>query len=136
MVDKDGNVISQQIDSGSTTPTGAVTTTTQALTTSPATTTSAATVAATQPVTTSMPTISSGSILNSISNIFGSEQAMPTTTFPAMSSTLPGVTLAQTLDSNYSGSQFCASSDLNTPFREYNSGRVQGRNESNFPNVL
>ena len=145
MVDKDGNVISQQIDSGSTTPTGAVTTTTQALTTTTAATTtvpattSAATIAAalspSQPATTNTTAIG-GNILNSISNIFGSEQAMPTTTFPAMSSTLPGVTLAQTLDSNYSGSQFCASSDLNTPFREYNSGRVQGRNESNFPNVL
>ena len=145
MVDKNGNVISQQIDSGSTTPTGAVTTTTQALTTSPATTTvpattPAATLAATlaalsptQPVPTNN---LGGNLFSRVSNIFGSEQAMPTTTFPAMSSTSPGVTLAQTLDSNYSGSQFCASSDLNTPFREYNSDRVRGRNESNFPNVL
>jgi hypothetical protein len=136
MVDKNGNVISQQIDSGSTTPTGAITTTTQALTTTtPATTTNPAT---TNPATTQPATIATlgGSIFNSINNIFSSAQAMPSTTFPAMSTLLPGIPLAQTLDSNRPGSQFCASSDLNTPFREYNSDRVRGRNESNFPNVL
>lgn len=146
MVDKNGNVISQQIDSGSTTTTGAITTTTQALTTSPATTTvpatnttipaitTAASVASTQQ--TPSTTVANTNLFNSIGNIFGGSQAMPTTTFPAMSSISPSITLAQTLDSTYSGSQFCASSDLNTPFREYNSGSIRGRNESNFPNIL
>lgn len=137
MVDKNGNVISQQIDSGSTTPTGAITTTTQALTTTttnPSTTNPSTTQAATtQPNTFAT---QSGGIFNSISNIFGQTQEMPSTTFPPMSTLSPGITLAQTLDSNRPGSQFCASSDLNTPFREYNSDRVRGRNESNFPNVL
>ena len=122
MVDQNGNVISQQIDSGSTTPTGAVTTTTQALTTTtPATTTN------------TIPTNSSANMYNSIKNIFGSAQEMPSTTFPMMSTASPSMPLAQTLDSNRPGSQFCASSDLNTPFREYNSDSVRGRNESNFP---
>jgi len=146
MVDKDGKVISQQIDSGSTTPTGPATTTTQAFTTMPATTTAvmsnpqtttAATIAAAlspnQPTTSGMLTSTSASILNSIGNIFGDQQSMPSTTFPAMSTCSPGTSLAQTLDSNHSGSQFCASSNLNTAFQEYNSNRVRGRNESNFP---
>jgi len=143
MVDQNGNVISQQIDSGSTTPTGAVTTTTQALTTTtPATTSSspattqAATIAValnpSQPAATNNSNTLGGTILSSISNIFSGTQAMPSTTFPAMSTASPGTPLAQTLDSNRPGSQFCASSDLNTPFREYNSDRVRGRNESNF----
>jgi hypothetical protein len=140
MVDKNGNVISQQIDSGSTTPTGAITTTTQALTTTTPATTNPATTnpATTNPATTQPATIATlgGGILSSIGNIFGSAQEMPSTTFPAMSTSSPGITLVQTLDTNRTGSQFCASSDLNTPFREYNSDRVRGRNESNFPNVL
>lgn len=151
MVDKDGKVISQQIDSGSTTTTGAVTTTTQALTTTAATTnpattspaiTPAATLAAALSPSQPAPTITnlgnSGGILGSLGNMFrlggDMQQAMPSTTFPVISST--GMPLAQTLESNQSGNPFCASSDLNTPFREYNSDRVRGRNESNFPNVL
>lgn len=139
MVDQNGNVISQQIDSGSTTPTGAVTTTTQALTTTTPATTTNPTVATTIPGSTIPATTVatlSGGMFGSISNIFGQTQEMPSTTFPPMSTLSPGITLAQTLDSNRYGSQFCASSDLNTPFREYNSDRVRGRNESNFPNVL
>jgi len=136
MVDQKGNVMSQQIDSGSTNPTGAITTTTQALTTQALTTNPATT----NPLTTQAPTTQSatvatpgGGVLGSISNIFGQTQEMPSTTFPPMSTLSPGMPLVQTLDSNYSGSQFCASSNLNTPFREYNSDRVRGRNESNFP---
>lgn len=156
MVDKDGKVISQQIDSGATTTTGPATTTTQALTTTMAATTSAmttnpattpaATIAAalspTQPATAGMismatattsPAALGGTILGSIGNIFGGgSQSMPSTTFPAI--TASGAPLAQTLDSTTTGgSQFCASSNLNTPFREYNSNSVRGRNESNFP---
>jgi hypothetical protein len=149
MVDKDGKVISQQIDSGSTTPTGAITTTTQALTTTAATTNPATTNPAITPAATLAAALSpsqpaptnlgnSGGILGSLGNMFrlggDMQQAMPSTTFPAMSSS--GTPLAQTLESNQSGNPFCASSDLNTPFREYNSDRVRGRNESNFPNVL
>ena len=148
MVDKNGNVISQQIDSGSTTSTGAVTTTTQALTTTiPAATTSNPAATTSNPSITTAATIAAalnpnqpatdanlgGGIISSISNIFGQTQEMPSTTFPVMSTSSPGITLAQTLDSNRPGSQFCASSNLNTPFREYNSDRVRGRNESNFP---
>jgi hypothetical protein len=154
MVDKNGNVLSQQIDSGSTTPSGAATTTTQALTTSAATTTTtamttnpattAAALTPTQQITNGMmatttipattsPMSLSGTILGSIGNIFGSgAQAMPSTTFPALAAS--GTLLAQTLDSTtFGGSQFCASSNLNTPFREYNSNTIRGRNESNFP---
>ena len=152
MVDSKGNVISQQIDSGSTNPTGAITTTTQALTTTAATTIPATTSPATTPSATlaaalspSQPALSittpptpvGGGIIGSLGELFnlgGDMQQMPSTTFPAMSSS--GTPLAQTLDSTGAGNQFCASSDLNTPFREYNSGRVRGRNESNFPNVL
>lgn len=142
MVDAKGNVISQQIDSGSSTTTSAATTTTQALTTSAATTsipatTTVATLASTiSPTASPSSTVLGGNILNSISNIFGSAQEMPSTTFPTMSLSYPSTPLAQTLDSNSYNSQFCASSDLNTPFREYNSSSVRGRNESNFPNVL
>mgnify|MGYP003335413401 CR=1 FL=1 len=141
MIDQNGNVISQQIDSGSTTPTGPATTTTQALTTTMPATTQAATSSSTTPATTIAAALSpnqpatggmAGSIISSIGNMFGSTtQTMPSTTFPAISSS--GTPLAQTLDSNRPGSQFCASSNLNTPFREYNSNSVRGRNESNFP---
>ena len=131
MVDAKGNVISQQIDSGSTTTTAAATTTT-----SPATTPAATIAPTATPTACPSSTVLGGNILNSIGNIFGRAQEMPSTTFPAMSLSCPSTPLAQTLDSNRPGSQFCASSDLNTPFREYNSGSVRGRNESNFPNVL
>lgn len=136
MVDAKGNVISQQIDAGS------ATTTTQGLTTSAATTIPATTIPGTTHAATIAPTLTpsstvlGGNLYNSISNIFGRAQEMPSTTFPAMSLSSPSTPLAQTLDSNHSGTQFCASSNLNTPFREYNSGSVRGRNESNFPNVL
>jgi hypothetical protein len=145
-VDQNGKVISQQIDSGSTTPTGAVTTTTQALTpttTSPTTTTSITNpnttiAAALNPMSTpaAMPTTSTKP--TSYSSIFGKllgethpTQLMPSTTFPAMSS--DNTALAQGLASNKAGSSYCASSDLNTAFKEYNGGRIRGRNESNFP---
>lgn len=147
-VDKNGKVLSQQIDSGSTNPTGAVTTTTQALTpttTSPATTSPAISpettiAAALNPMSTPAVTSAPSNTVASDSSIFSRlfeqsqpTQAMPSTTFPAMSSNSPNITLAQTLDSNQPGNPFCASSNLNTPFSEYNSGRIRGRNESNFP---
>jgi hypothetical protein len=149
-VDKDGNVISQKIDSGSTSTTQPVTTTTEALK-------STATNAATNTIPT---TTASRSLMSSI---FGSSavmnsalsanptipaniptqalqgapgaptlasttQEIPSTVFPAMSGT-PNTTLAQTLGGG-SGNTFCPSSDLNSPFGAYSS--VRGRNESNF----
>jgi hypothetical protein len=55
-----------------------------------------------------------------------------------MASNVPNTNLAQTLDNTpdiaiaSSRGNYCPSSDLNTPFKEYNQG-VTGRNESNFP---
>jgi hypothetical protein len=160
-VDQNGRLLSQQIDSGSTTPTGAVTTTTQALTPSTTTAatstttpqvTSATTIAAAlNPMSTPVATIGSSKQSSGSSSGTGSSdssffssffkdkqsvQSMPSTTFPAMASNAPNTALAQTLDSNKSSGSsnpYCASSDLNTPFREYNGGRIRGRNESNFP---
>jgi len=139
-VDKDGNVISQKIDSGSTTNTRPVTTTTESLT----------------PAITNANTTASRSIMNSI---FGSSSVMnaalnpnstmpaqssqsaqsaqatqstqevPSTVFPTMSNT-PNTTLAQTLGGD-SANAFCPSADLNSVFARYSS--VRGRNESNFP---
>ena len=95
-VDANGNVLSQKIDAGSTTPTNPATTI-------PATT-------ASTPTTTT--------------------PAIPSTTFPTV---LPSTntTLAQTLAGSGS-SAYCPNANLNSMFGEYNSGRVRGRNESNF----
>ena len=157
-VDKNGNILSQKIDSGSTNPT--TTTTTASSTTSPITTTTQALT----PSTTNANSSTSSILLNSI---FGSSavmnnalattstmplqnvsqstqpqatqsllnmqqmQQMPSTTFPAMSST-HNTTLAQTLGGNGTGTgtAFCPSSDLNSNFNAW--GGVSGRNESNF----
>jgi len=155
-VDKNGNILSQKIDSGSTNPTTSpITTTTQALTPS---TTSANSIASTSFLnsilgstavmntalqTTTMPqttmpqttmpqtnmpqtTMLQTNIPQSMQNM----QLMPSTTFPAMSST-SNITLAQTLDgSNDTGTAFCPSSDLNSDFNAW--GSVRGRNESNY----
>jgi len=145
-VDQNGNVLSQKIDSGSTNPTissttSPITTTTQALT----------------PSTTNANNITSSSLFNGIfgstavmntalntvstmpqttmpqttipqTTMPQSMQQMPTTTFPAMSST-HNTTLAQTLDGG-NATAFCPSSDLNSDFNAW--GGVRGRNESNF----
>ena len=122
-VDKDGKVIKQQIDSGSTTPTqNMATTTTQALTPS-----SASTVP--NPSTPST-TSSASTLLNSLLGSSDNQQMMPSTTFPMITSC--NVNLAQTLDNPVDGKIY-PSAELNTPFMEYNGGRVRGRNESNFP---
>lgn len=131
-VDKNGNVVSQKIDSGSTTP--------------------GATPGATQSYTKSLlPTISTMPI-----NI--TTQQIPSTTFPTMSSLIPNITLAQTLDklrasSTYNetdndsnggsygngggGSGSCYGNGTGYPSPDLNSNfndkyRVRGRNESNF----
>ena len=111
MVDANGNIMSQQINSG----------------TSNATT-------PTQPLTPYvMPSITniSNSMPNSISNIptstqsknilntlFSSGTQIPTTTFPVMSMSIPTNTLAQTLENNGSES-LCPSADLNSEFKKY-----------------
>jgi len=123
MVDANGNVISQQINSGNTNPTIASTPSqiltpyvatsqlpTQAQTQAVATQ-SAVTQAATQ-APTQAPT-QAQSILNSL---FGSGTQIPNTTFPSMSMNNPNITLAQTLDST---SALCPSADLNSEFKKY-----------------
>jgi hypothetical protein len=161
MVDQNGNIISQQLDSGSTNPTAVAST--MPATTIPATTIPFATnmpdsnadIYVTNnyyqnedgTYTSQPPSVSGGSgdsktiwsqltsILNSSKNNINN---MPTTTFPAMASNVPNTNLAQTLDNTpdiaiaSSRGNYCPSSDLNTPFKEYNQG-VTGRNESNFP---
>jgi hypothetical protein len=133
-VDKNGNVLSQKIDSGSTTPTES-----QNITTS-------ITSQNTIPTTTTTPISTSNSILNSIFNSSPTLpsiqttiphqsttqpiQIIPSTTFPTMSS-IPNITLAQMLEGSGS-SAMCPNADLNSQFREYDGGRIQGRNVSNF----
>ena len=100
-VDVNGNVISQKNDSGIPT-----TTTTMASSTS---STSSASSTSSTPFTTI-------------------QKLIPTTTFPTMS-TMPNITLAQTI-ANISAGSFCPSSNLNSKF--YNNTNISGRNESNF----
>ena len=102
MVDSNGNILSQQIDSGNTTPTAPAPT--QPLTTY------APTQAATQQAPTPTPT------QNMLSNLFSLGTQIPNTTFPAMSVTIPNTTLAQTLETN---SAMCPSADLNSEFKKY-----------------
>ena len=102
MVDSNGNILSQQIDSGNTTPTAPAPT--QPLTTY------APTQAATQQAPTPTPT------QNMLSNLFSLGTQIPNTTFPAMSINTPNTTLAQTLETN---SAMCPSADLNSEFKKY-----------------
>jgi len=98
MVDSNGNILSQQIDSGNTKPTA------------PAATQPLKTYAPTQAPTQPTPT------QNMLSNLFSLGTAIPNTTFPAMSITMPNTTLAQTLETN---SAMCPSADLNSEFKKY-----------------
>jgi len=116
MVDANGNVMSQQIDSGKATP-SPVATTAQVLTpyveptAAPVPTPSATTQYQTQ------------SILNSIfspQTTQGSQ--IPSTTFPAMAVNIPNTTLAQTLDRETSSCHkhgLYPSADLNSEFKRY-----------------
>ena len=97
MVDANGNIISQQINSGNTTPT--------------------------QPLTPYvMPTLANipkpTQTQNILNNLFSSGIQIPTTTFPVMSMSNPTTTLAQTLENNGSKS-LCPSADLNSEFKKY-----------------
>ena len=108
MVDSNGNVISQQINSGSTNPTNLSTPTqtlaptqSQPYTTQPY---------STQPYTTQPSS-------NLLASIFSGGTQIPTTTFPTMSMNIPNITLAQTLDTT--SSALCPSADLNSEFKKY-----------------
>lgn len=121
-VDKNGNVLSQKIDSGSTNPTTLpITTTTQSLTTIPQTTPKSTKEISQNifPTTTQSSTIIPQTTQQNL-------QEMPSTTFPVMSS-IPNTTLAQTLDGSNSIT-FCPSSDLNSNFNAW--GSVRGYNHS------
>jgi hypothetical protein len=102
MVDQNGNVISQKIDSGSTTPTQSIQTIPQTI-----------------PQNTYTPTITTAK------NI----QQIPSTTFPMMSA-IPNMTLAQTLGTLTGSGSLFPSPNLNSDFKD--NYRVRGRNESNF----
>ena len=120
MVDQNGNIISQKVDAGSTTPTAAATTTTTT-TTTPVTT---------QPETApTQPRVTEASSIPFFGLLPTSQPAeMPTTTFPTMSSNAPNTTMAQNAGPmNKSG--LCASTELNSEFKSYG---ILGRNESNF----
>lgn len=56
------------------------------------------------------------------------EQLMPTTTFPTLVS--PTQHLSQVVSSTRDA--MCPNADLNSKFKEYNGGRIQGRDVSNF----
>ena len=103
MVDSNGNVISQQINSGSTNPTN-LSTPTQPLTPTQS-----------QPYTTQPYTTQPSS--NLLASIFSGGTQIPTTTFPTMSMNIPNITLAQTLDTT--SSALCPSADLNSEFKKY-----------------
>jgi hypothetical protein len=108
MVDSNGNIISQQINSGSTNPTN-LSTPTQPLTptqSQPYTT---------EPYTTQPYTTQPSS--NLLASIFSAGTQIPTTTFPTMSMNIPNITLAQTLDTT--SSALCPSADLNSEFKKY-----------------
>jgi len=136
MVDANGNIISQQINSGNTNPTQPLTPYSSSASSSNATSTTiastlASALSSTQPFSTQSSTQSSTKSStqsstqpstqpsqNSLSSIFSSGTQIPTTTFPAMSMNNPNVTLAQTLDNN-SSSALCPSADLNSEFKKY-----------------
>jgi len=122
MLDSNGNIISQKIDSGvtdTTTTAAAATTTTIPTTTTNPTTTSPTT---TRPVQLQPSTTLQCNTLNS--NI-------PSTTFPTMTN-IAQLNLAQTLASTGNtgtASAMCPSAELNSNFSSYG---ITGRNESNF----
>ena len=125
MVDSNGKVLSQQINSGNTNPTNA-SVPTQPFT--PYTTQYSIQQQPTmQQTTMQQPTMQQASQFpsttlsntqNILNNIFNSGVQIPTTTFPTMSMNIPNITLAQTLDNN-GPEQLCPSADLNSEFKKY-----------------
>ena len=131
-VDKNGNVISQKIDSGN----ANAPTTTQYL--SPSTTVSANVDADEQNSNSSNSSNSLSSVLlNALYNVstttipqttqYNSSQYeeqsknsdMPNTTFPTISQSNPNTTMAQTLELASGSGSFCPSNDLNNDFKKY-----------------
>ena len=129
MVDANGNIISQQINSGGTaTPMTPMTTAYQNLTpystqeqtlsttqTQAQSQSQAQIQAQTQIQSQNPSTTQSQNFLNSI---FGTGTQIPSTTFPTMSINNPNITLAQTLGNNTSDA-LCPSADLNSEFKKY-----------------
>lgn len=114
MVDQNGNVISQKVDAGSTTPTAAAASTT----TTPQTTTAATQPYATQPYAT-QPRITEASSVPFFGLLPTTQTTeIPTTTFPLMSSTAPNTTMAQNAGPMNRGG-LCASTELNSEFKSY-----------------
>lgn len=112
MIDQNGNVISQKVDAGSTTPTATAYTTTTT-TTTPQTTTAANYTTTTQPRITEASSVPFFGLLPTTQ-----PTEIPTTTFPLMSSTSPHTTMAQNAGPmNRSG--LCASTELNSEFKSY-----------------
>ena len=121
MVDQNGNIISQKVDAGSTTPSaaGSIATTT----TTPQTTVSATRAATIKPKVTESSNVPFFGLLPSTQTA-----EIPTTTFPMMSSTSPNTTIAQNAGPmNKNG--LCASTELNSEFKSYG---ILGRDVSNY----
>jgi len=109
MVDTNGNVISQKIDSGNTILSNNYPSTTIPSNNYPSTTTPSNNYPST--------TIANQTLFNSI---FKSSNNIPTTTFPIMSSIDPTIPLVQSLDGAFGSKKaFCPSSDLNSEFKSY-----------------
>ena len=112
-LDANGNVVSQQIDSGSTNPTAATTTT--------------------QPQATPAAIPTTTQSLFNLKSLWGSGSEIPNTTFPTMT-TSANTNLAQTLATTQNGSlasPYCPSADLNSEFKKHSS-QISGRDVSNY----
>ena len=109
-VDSNGNVVSQKIDSGTVTTNAA----TEPFTTKPFTTIPSTT----QAFTTLLQQQLQQQLQKQPSITYASQ--IPYTTFPTMSSYIPNITLAQTLEStNGSKKAFCPNSELNSEFKKF-----------------
>jgi hypothetical protein len=121
MVDANGNVISQQINSGGTaTPMTPMATTSQSLTPYSTQGQTPSTTQGQYPSTTQgqTPSTTQAQSQSLLGNILSLGSQIPTTTFPTMSVNNPNITLAQTLGSNTSDA-LCPSADLNSEFKKY-----------------
>jgi len=113
MVDANGNIISQQVDSGNTKPTNA------SVPTQPLSENSNVLKLYLQnQKDAQVPSTTTANPRNFLNNIFSLGTQIPNTTFPTMSMSSPNITLAQTLDNNGTSS-LCPSADLNSEFKKY-----------------
>jgi hypothetical protein len=125
MVDSNGKILSQQINSGNNNSTNA-SVPTQAFT--PYATQqfiqeqSPMEIASMQQessqINSEFPSTTLSNSQNILNDIFNSAVQIPTTTFPTMSMNIPNLTLAQTLDNN-GPEELCPSADLNSEFKKY-----------------